>query len=531
MEGCPTEIHILVCQSLSSGDIAKLSHASRLYCDIFEPILYHLHAFAPEQSAVAWAVDCTLPDQPVTRKRALAILDKVKRFSLIKPGALDVAYGSLNLHPDQYWQPGFGSYVSLYAASQSLREQKLPFQHSSSGTGSRSWEMVVPPLKDAFLGVWTPLHLAAWKGLDETVEWLVSNGASVDVSMIKGALITPVLVAVIVNNISTAALLLANGASPNIGPDNPVHDAENREGGEKSHKPLTVFHLACAMGSTYMVQQLLAAGQIKSNPTDLLMCYGALGTEEAPALVECLGRPPAKIPNRVFHILFDNFKWWSALELLRSIHSHDRLGMSRRRASQLIRDLLSSSDIKRDLDAAECLSQQLLDLGGDPHLGKLLWARSDKLGSEIMLQLLRPFVGAGMDFDGSLWEENPQRHQGDRPGDHLQRQFDELNIQDFLGQVTAYPRENDSWKSKLALVRLMLLHHAYIHEQTMRDALIPLGGVLLGRYDERGKWAFRLCNTLLDHCRETDPSLRGLGGQKEFLRRVSCLRTICRLPA
>ena len=441
MEECPTEIHILVCQSLSSGDIARLSHASRLYCEIFELILYRLYALAPEQSAVAWAVDYVVPDQPVTRKRALAILDKVKRFSLIKPGALDVAYGSLNLHPDQYWQPGFGSYASLYAASQSLREQILSFRHSSSGTDSRSLEKVVLPLKDAFFGVWTPLHLAAWKGLDEAVEWLVSNGASVDVSMIKGAMITPVLVSVIRNNMSTTTLLLAHDASPNLQTEDQVQDAKERERGKKDRKPLTIVHVAIALGFSDMVQQLLATGQIQSDPTDLLIRYGEPGTRESSTVVALLVSHQAKVSDDLFFSFLHGFKWQSALELVRSTRYRDE--MSPQRASDLIRDLLASRRLGQYTDTAENIIQQLLNLGADWNLGQLLWARSNGLKYRTMLQILHPFLAAGMEFEPSTRCRRQQHpsldspEYGQRPGIILQRRFDFLNIQDLFGNTTA----------------------------------------------------------------------------------------------
>lgn len=531
MENFPNEILYLVCDELSSAEVSTLTRASRSFRNTFQPILYYLHALRPERSAVAWAVDAAFPDQPAARKRTLAILDKVKQFSQIKPGSLDTTYVPLDDNINAYEvNHGIGYIFDLGIARSLYYEARLPFPRSSFYmhlSEARCFSHL-QRIKSC-----TPLHLAACKGLNEAVEWLMSNGATLNVSMVTGAMVTPILLAVIRDHIPTASLLLAGGASPQIGPVDEKHDDEEKGGEEQENEKLTVVHLACALGSTDMVRQLLelSTGNIQPDTTDLLRFYAKHGVHKkagAPGMVGLLVSHGAEVANRddMFRGFLRTFRWISALELLES--NEYRHKMSATRATDLVRDLLASRHLKVQAKTAENIIRQLLDVGADPSLGKLLWVRSGELGFPAMLHILRPFFDAGMDFGVDSRLPPPRRGSPwprDIPGDRLQLRFDFMSIHDLLGHLSALDKDQDEQGSaaQLAIIRLMLQHGAPILGPTRGYALDSLCGVLQDGDDARRHWAFRLCNALLEHCHQTPLNQRGKD-VAEFLRRASYLK-------
>jgi len=70
----------------------------------------------------------------------------------------------------------------------------------------------------------------------------------------------------------------------------------------------------------------------------------------------------------------------------------------------------------------------------------------------------------------------------------------------------------------------MLQHGALIRGPTRGHALDPLRGVLQDGGDARRRWAFKLCNALLEHCHQTPQEQRG-EDIAEFLRRAAWLKT------
>lgn len=296
----------MICGELSSGEIATLIRTSRLFRHTFEAILYLLH----DSSAVAWAVDGACPDKPATRRNAISIPDKVKWFTSMKSRSLDFTYGSLDLSNGQYPYQNLCRievYPSVLQAASAVAFQVLPFSSSSTPRSIAPSSL-------------TPLHLAAWEGLDEVVVWLLSNGARIGVSSTEERRMPPFMVAVISDNISTAALLLASGASLTfLADDEEKQHKERWEGNEVDVSfKLIIIHYACALGSGNMAKQLLDIGYIQQDPTDLLTCYAEYGVRDAPTVVKMLLSLEAKASDRLFLRFLETFKWQSALKLLQS---------------------------------------------------------------------------------------------------------------------------------------------------------------------------------------------------------------------
>jgi len=79
-------------EMLSARDLVALARTNRLLRCNVEPFLYRRHAITHRRSAVMWAVETANLDKPETCTRPLAILDKVKQFCHLTPGALDLPY-------------------------------------------------------------------------------------------------------------------------------------------------------------------------------------------------------------------------------------------------------------------------------------------------------------------------------------------------------------------------------------------------------------------------------------------------------
>lgn len=306
-------------------------------------------------------------------------------------------------------------------------------------------------------------------------------------------MLTPIAIAVINNHISTAEILLARGANPEMGPDG-------------DQDKFTVIHLACALGFAEMAKVLLAAGQTQPDPTGLLTRYGKSESIDAPPMVKLLLSHHAKVSDDLFYTFLDTFKWQSASELLQS--TQYRQEMSRRRASDLAQRLLCSRRLGQDTETAQILIRQLLDLGASVSLGMSLIRQGSEVDFPTTLQLLPPFLDAGMHI-----KPGSGRKKGTTP-----------YPTDLLGLASGYDKSLDDkgWAAQLSVVRLMLKHGAPIRGSTRGDAMDPLGGVLEDGGHGRRRWAFKLCNVLLEHCHQTPQDEQGKD-IVEFLRRASGL--------
>ncbi|KAK0729658.1 hypothetical protein B0H67DRAFT_559311 [Lasiosphaeris hirsuta] len=444
MEQLPYVPASILWEMLSSRSLAALAGTSRsLHCDV-EPFLYRRHAVTPSHSAIMWAVETAQSDRAETQTTALATLDKVKQFCRLAPGALDVCYRTSRT------QECIGDFRDRFA-----RVSDRGFSWASL-----SW---FTPL--------APLHVASWKGLDAIVEWLLGGGA--DANVLGTA--TPLCLAVSSDRATSALLLLAHGASPDV----PQHDA------------LTVLHLTCAMGYADLAEQLLVAGSVRADATDVLCYYNRYAQKDVPAIVKLLARHGANSSDTLISEFLTSSKWRSASALLRSKNCQNQMSPS------LASDLLdcACSVIRRSTrntqDAKQIISQ-LLDMGADPNTGQLLWTSSPP-NFPVLLTLLPHFLEAGMD----------------------------PTAQDLLGETSAFDRSQDKEgvSAQLAVVRLLLQYGAPIGPATRGDALDAL---MNKRADERGEWAYKLCGVLLEHCRQTPRNQRHKD-MTAFLGRLSPL--------
>lgn len=91
---------------------------------------------------------------------------------------------------------------------------------------------------------WTPLHLAAFFGHDEIVEYLIQIGAKINIAAKNEMAVMPLHSALANRNIETAEILVSRGANVN---------AEQSTG-------WTPLHYAAAIGNVKIIENLLDAG-------------------------------------------------------------------------------------------------------------------------------------------------------------------------------------------------------------------------------------------------------------------------------
>ncbi|KAK3339924.1 hypothetical protein B0T25DRAFT_560898 [Lasiosphaeria hispida] len=450
MEHLPYVPASILWEMLSRRDLAAMASTSRLLCCNVEPFLYRRHAVTRTYSAVMWAVETAQLDKAETQITALSTLDKVKQFCNLAPGALDLCYRTKQ---------------TRVCLDNFIRRPTSVF-----GRGFL-WGVLhyYTPL--------APLHLAAWKGLDTIVEWLLGGGANVNTS----AVVAPLCLAVSNDRAPSAVLLLAHGASPGVRQDD--------------NDSLTVLHLACEMGYADLAEELLAVGSVRADPADLLCYYNRYSQKDVPAIVELLARHGADISDALIGEFLETSKWRSAFALLQLRSCRDQISASLAsdlldQACSSVRSILwNTQDVPQD---AKRMIRQLLDMGADPNRGQLLWALSPPNFSAA-LTLLPHFLEAGMDPAAG----------------------------DLLGETSAYDRSQDEEgaSAQLAVVRLLLRHGAPISPATRGDALDAL---MNRKTDGRSEWAYKLCGVLLEHCRQM-PQSRHRKDVSVFLGRVSHL--------
>jgi len=461
MEQLPWVPAQIVWEVLHPRDLAAVVRTSRSLCYSAESVLYRLHAIGRWHSAVVWAAEAAHASRPETQAKAARTLDKVKMFCRLAPDALDSCY-------DMSWSHIIPHSV-LYQVVEPPGAIRPPISLAVL-FAPESPPRLTPP--------WAALHLAAWKGLDTLVRWLLEAGASVDAS--GSGTVTPLCLAVSNDKVSTAALLLAHGAS----------SSTLVEGDDNSP---SVLHLACVMGHTKLVEQLLATERVRADPADALHFYTRHGKKDAPAVVELLARHGA-VPDSssaaLLGELFSTCRGQSAIALLRSMRHRGQV--SPKLAQDILKEICSPVrrlGILKDPPVADQMIRELLGLGAKPSAGYVFWALSNP-NFRVLSAVLPAFLDAGMKLPA-------KRH--------------------LLGDVSAYDKyqlqdEND----QLAVVGLLLRHGATIGGATRTDALDPLG--LNG--DGREIWAKKLCGVLLDHCRQIPRSQRGKD-IKAFLGRAS----------
>ncbi len=236
-----------------------------------------------------WVVEAAPADEPQMKAAARGTLDKVRRLCRLAPDAwLDRRYRSGQISGKD----------CLYL--------RIMLAHCADLSTPRGYR-----------DTWTPLDLAVWKGLDDIVEWLLSCGANVDglPSVLDGsgakATTVPLCLAVFRSRASTAALLLANGASLSL-----EDGALPPRGGVLP----TIVHLACVLGFAELVGLLMATGRVQADPTDLLHCSFRHSTTDNPAVTKLLIEYGADFDfaGAILGELLHSSKWQSMSELIRS---------------------------------------------------------------------------------------------------------------------------------------------------------------------------------------------------------------------
>jgi len=345
MDHLPYVPSSIIWENLSARDLVALARTNRLLRCNVEPYLYRRHAITHRPSAVMWAVETANLDIPGACTKALALLDKVKQFCQLAPGALD-----LSRSPRQ-------TYINI--------RPPHPFPVVSN------WHAV------------TALHLAAWKGLDAIAEWLLRGGANVNC---VSSVVSPLYLAVLNDKASSALLLLSHGASPAVRPG--------------SQGSLTVLQLACAMGYANLAEQLVASGSVPADPTDVLQCYSThifcnYVINDAPAVVELLARD-ADIPDAMIVGFLCAARWQSALVLLQAKKRRNRISHTTA-TDWLDHTCYSLRYQTRKAQGANLVIRRLLDMGADPDMGHQLLDSSTP-DFPALLTLLPPLLEAGMDL-------------------------------------------------------------------------------------------------------------------------------------
>ena len=428
----------IIWEILSARDLVALARTNRLLRCNVEQFLYRRHAITHRPSAVMWAIETANLDMPETCTKALAILDKVEQFCQLAPGALDLPCSSRH------------TYINIQPPHPFIA---VSVQYSL-----------------------TALHLAAWKGLDAIVEWLLRGGANANC---ESSVVSPLYLAVLNDKASSALLLLSHGASPVVRPS--------------SQDSLTVLQLACTMGYASLAEQLLASGSVPADPTDVLQWYSThlsrgYVKNDAPTVVEILARD-ANVPDALMGEFLRASRWQSALVLLQAKKRRNRI--SRTTATELLDNACYSLRYRtQKAQNANLVIRRLLDMGADPDVGHQLLSSSTS-DFPTLLTLLPPLLEAGMD----------------------------LAAEDALGIASAYDRNQteEGASAQLEVVRLLLRHGAPIGPATRGDALDSL----TTRSDQgRGKWAHELCGALVEHCRQI-PRRRRRKDITAFLGRLS----------
>jgi len=428
----------IIWEILSARDLVALARTNRLLRCNVEQFLYRRHAITHRPSAVMWAIETANLDMPETCTKALAILDKVEQFCQLAPGVLDLPCSSRH------------TYINIQPPHPFIA---VSVQYSL-----------------------TALHLAAWKGLDAIVEWLLRGGANANC---ESSVVSPLYLAVLNDKASSALLLLSHGASPVVRPS--------------SQDSLTVLQLACTMGYASLAEQLLASGSVPADPTDVLQWYSThlsrgYVKNDAPAVVELLARD-ANVPDALIGEFLRTSRWQSALVLLQTKKRRNRI--SRTTATELLDNACYSLRYRtQKAQNANLVIRRLLDMGADPDVGHQLLSSSTS-DFPTLLTLLPPLLEAGMN----------------------------LTAEDALGIASAYDRNQDEKgaSAQLEVVRLLLRHGAPIGPATRGDALDSL----TTQSDQgRGKWAHELCGALVEHCRQI-PRRRRRKDITAFLGRLS----------
>jgi ankyrin repeat protein len=179
---------------------------------------------------------------------------------------------------------------------------------------------------------------------------------------IPGSKTTALSLAVLGNHTSTALILLANGADPDL---------------RESDQDLpTVLHLACALGLTELADRLLTERYVESHPTELLDVYHLHCPSDVPRLAAGLARRGAEVSEDIVGAFLRASKWQSAWELLTSPMLADHL--TTEGASSMLRTVLTlrAGELANHVETAMRMLQHLLNLGADPDLSRLLWRQS-----------------------------------------------------------------------------------------------------------------------------------------------------------
>ncbi|EFX01639.1 ectomycorrhiza-induced ankyrin-domain nacht-domain containing protein [Grosmannia clavigera kw1407] len=518
MDSLSTELLYEINELLPRHAISQLCRVNRRCCADLQPLLFRLHGYPNDwngPSAVFWAVNIANASDCASQTLALTVLAKVEAFCRIGPGDLDRSFSRRNCD------------VDVWTVRRSRCKSPL------YGDRTKEW-----PAEVGRHASFNPLHLAAYKGLDSIVAWLLAHGADVN-ALIEATPHNALVPAVVANRASTALLLLAHGANRAIDMsyNGFAFDNSGRPRYTSWYKP-AVTTLAAALGYEAMAEKLMDSGFVPAaGPSEMLYIYAQNG-HSRPAFVANLVHRGAEASPRMFLHLVNKDRYnWSKLPLaLLEAMPLDSPFLTQTGTStfpqQTVREITESFQrefyftdfhenhydreyFTTDIGLVQRALRRLLMFRGVDidTCGRSLWRQSSYQAPDYALirNLLPPFLEAGMDVqcmrkDGCQDEFLGAASIRKVPDDLL-----ELASRYGCAQCT------NSVAMQLDVVSLLLQHGALIsaatREQALRDHPIgPSAYTTVGR----SGWSVQLCNTFLEHCCST-PEEKQREDMRDFL--------------
>jgi hypothetical protein len=249
------ELFCMICELLHPSEIACIAATSKSH-RAFEEFLYQRHAYTSTHSAAIWALE-RVGSKGISEELAKSILVKAERYCGSNPENLNMLH-KLEFFPS-YVPPNCEPIAPCYPSYEYGQVLMKPCQER-------------PAL--------APLHLAAWRGLDTIVEWLLDHGAIAHLSTLvvtetwrsvstsrstelttERTELTPLYMALCSmalcrDHVSTVRLLIARPFGAKL--------SQNYTG----TRTTTALHLASGLGLTDVARVLLTSGNYKGNDLD-----------------------------------------------------------------------------------------------------------------------------------------------------------------------------------------------------------------------------------------------------------------------
>ncbi|OAA58993.1 ectomycorrhiza-induced ankyrin-domain nacht-domain containing protein [Niveomyces insectorum RCEF 264] len=518
MNRLSTELLYAISELLSRHSLAQLCRADRRCCVDLQPLLFRLHGHPDDwngPSAVFWAVEMADAKDAASQTLALAVLGKVDRFCRLGPGDLDRSFNRRLGGRDDVWRARRAFTITLLYADRAKDWLQAVGKHPS----------------------FNPLHLAAHKGLDVVVAWLLQHGANVN-ALIEGTPHNALIPAVVANHASTALLLLAHGAHQAVdmtyggfsfgtAADAAAAHTNDTSGG---YKPL-VTTLAAAMGHEALAEKLMDSGFVPAtSPSEMLYVYAQYNHSRPEFAASLVRRGAEASPRMLQYMAKVAGRLWAALplSLLEAMPLDGPVfaqTWTPALADKTVLDITTT--FQRDLyfsdfhdnhydhdyfdvdveKALRALRRLLMIRGVDVDAGgRSLWRQSSfqPFDYALVKHLLPPFLEAGMDVRCRCEAPRP-------PTEHAQQEQpphyglgNKREVPDDLLAATSRYEPTQCVKGaamQLGVVRLLLQHGAPITAATRDNALRdhPVGPSVYTTIGRSG-WCTQLCAALLEHC-------------------------------